>query len=120
MSRDRPLVRSTLRLRALVAAVSVTLVALAAFDFAAVTALRSYLMNQTDTTLHTAARLNASRLAGFSPAKLQEAVTLQPNSGAPGGPSIVELTAPVNQFMVGQYSVIYWPDNGGRGLALAE
>lgn len=120
MSRDRPLVRSTLRLRALIAAVSVTLVALAAFDFAAVTALRSYLMNQTDTTLHTAARLNASRLAGFSPAKLQEAVTTQPGSGAPGGQSIAELTAPVNQFMVGQYSVIYWPDNGGRGLALAE
>jgi two-component system OmpR family sensor kinase len=120
VSRDRPLVRSTLRLRALIAAVWVTLVALAAFDFAAVTALRGYLMNQTDTTLHTAARLNASRLAGFSAAKLQEAVTLQPNSGALGGPSIAELTAPVNQFMVGQYSVIYWPDNGGRGLALAE
>ena len=119
MSRERRLVRSRLRLRALIAAVSVVLVALVAFDFAAITALSSYLMNQTDTTLHTAARLNASRLAGISAAKLQQEVTPGPNSPAPGGQSIVDLTAPVNQFMVGQYSVVYWPDNGARGLALA-
>ena len=47
----RVLVRSRLRLRTLLAVLAVTLVALVAFDFAAVDALSSYLMNQTDTSL---------------------------------------------------------------------
>jgi two-component system OmpR family sensor kinase len=115
----RRLVRSRLRLRVLIAAVSVTLVALVAFDFAAVTALRGYLMNQTDATLHTAARLNASELAKIPASELQRQSAPGVFSAPPSAQSAVDLTAPVNQFMVGQYSVIYWPDDGDRGIALA-
>jgi two-component system OmpR family sensor kinase len=115
----RRLVPSRLRLRVLIAAVSVTLIALVAFDVAAVIALRGYLMNQTDTTLHTAARLNASRLATMSAAKLQQEVTPAPDAVVPPGHSVGDLTAPVNQLMVGQYAVLYWPDDGRRALALA-
>ena len=51
------LARGRLRVRALVAVVLVTLVVLVAFDVAAITALNSYLMNQTDTSLRNAASL---------------------------------------------------------------
>lgn len=52
----RRLVRGKLRLRVLLAALSVALVALVGFDVAAVIALRGYLMNQTDTALITTAQ----------------------------------------------------------------
>jgi hypothetical protein len=45
--------RAQLRTRVLVSVLAVTLVALAAFDFAAVTALRGYLLRQTDSQLQT-------------------------------------------------------------------
>jgi two-component system, OmpR family, sensor kinase len=51
--KPRRLRRAKLRTRVLVAVLAVTLVALAAFDFAAVTALRGYLLNQTDAQLQT-------------------------------------------------------------------
>jgi hypothetical protein len=45
--------RAQLRTRVLVSVLAVTLVALAAFDFAAVTVLRGYLLRQTDSQLQT-------------------------------------------------------------------
>ncbi|HEY4459881.1 MAG TPA: HAMP domain-containing sensor histidine kinase [Pseudonocardiaceae bacterium] len=122
MSRDRRLVRSRLRLRALIAAVSVVLVALVAFDFAAITALHSYLLEQTDTTLHTAAVNNAAKLSSLPPsvAQAHSVAGLGDDTPLPGGAaSLGDLTASVNQFMVGQYAVLYWPDDGQRALALA-
>ena len=118
----RRLVRSRLRLRVLLAVLAVTLVALVAFDFAAVTALRSYLMNQTDATLHAAALNNASRLSAVPAAVLQEQADPGQGSKAPspdGSPGLGDVSGTAKQFMVGQYAVDYWPDDGDRGLALA-
>ena len=49
--------RAELRTRVLAGVLLVTLAALAAFDVAAVTALRSYLIGQTDSELRNVARL---------------------------------------------------------------
>jgi two-component system, OmpR family, sensor kinase len=49
--------RALLRTRVMVGVLLVTLVALAAFDVAGVTALRSYLIGQTDSQLHSVVRL---------------------------------------------------------------
>lgn len=68
----RRLMRGQLRLRVLVAVLLVTLAALLAFDFAAVTALRGYLLEQTDTSLHTIALLDLTQLNAVPPAELQK------------------------------------------------
>jgi two-component system, OmpR family, sensor kinase len=118
----RRLVRSRLRLRVLIATVSVTLVTLVAFDFVAITALRGYLMDQTDTTLHAAAQLDATRLAALPPSVLREYTTAQPGSQPPSFDAELELndlTSQANQFLVGQYAIVYWPYTGSRGVALA-
>jgi two-component system, OmpR family, sensor kinase len=117
----RRLVRSRLRLQALLAVVAVTLVALVSFDFAAVTALRSYLMDRTDATLHAAALHNASWLAAAPPAVLHEYLTESPGSTSlpDGVRSLEDMAASANQLILGQYAVAYWADNGTRGVALA-
>jgi two-component system OmpR family sensor kinase len=116
------LARGRLRLRVLGAVVVLTLVALVAFDFAAVTALRGYLMDQTDATLHAAALNTAARLSAVPPAVLQDHATAGGNPKPPlpyGAQGLDDLMTPVNQFLVGRYAVLYWPDNGHRALALA-
>ncbi|HWC81558.1 MAG TPA: histidine kinase dimerization/phospho-acceptor domain-containing protein, partial [Pseudonocardiaceae bacterium] len=113
----RRLVRSRLRVRALLAVLAVTLVVLVVFDFAAVTALRSYLMNQTDSSLRNAAAEVVPELDGL-PAGAQTPTL------APGGHDLImnkPLSDVVNemgtwvathQFIEGLYSVLFIPKNG--------
>ncbi|HEY3866798.1 MAG TPA: HAMP domain-containing sensor histidine kinase [Actinocrinis sp.] len=60
--RLRRLLRPQLRTRVLAGVVSIALIALAAFDFAAVTALRQYLLDKTDSSLETVLALTRPRL----------------------------------------------------------
>jgi two-component system OmpR family sensor kinase len=131
------LVRGRLRLRVLIAVVSLTLVTLAAFDVTAVTALRSYLMNQTDTALRNAALVIRPELTGLPPggdvSKPQPDPTVvkqPPGAAAPGHPpppgvQRVGLNKPgsevanelgtwvsTHQFIVGLYSVLFIPNTG--------
>ena len=61
----RRLLRVQLRLKVMAGVLAVTLVALVAFDVAAVTTVRRYLLNQTDNNLQVALTLTLPRLAGF-------------------------------------------------------
>src|SRR5690348_11198539 len=54
--------RATLRLRVMAAVVAIALAALAAFDFAAVTVMRGYLLGTTAASLHRALSYTAPRL----------------------------------------------------------
>ena len=56
------LLRAQLRLRAMAGVVAITLVALVAFDVAAVATMRRYLLTQTDSNLHVALTLTVPRL----------------------------------------------------------
>jgi two-component system OmpR family sensor kinase len=86
----------------------VTLVALVAFDFAAVTALRSYLMNQTDTSLRNAARAVQPQLA-----------EIPPGPELPPGKDVMHNADPIgnwidsHEFLVGEYSMLYISDLDG-------
>ncbi|MBB4684924.1 sensor histidine kinase [Amycolatopsis jiangsuensis] len=116
------LVRSRLRLRVLLPVVSVVLVALAAFDLAAVGGLRSYLMNQTDATLHAAADSIQARLSDVLASVLRQrpATGRGPILAAPDVlRALHESTGPVDYVSVGSYSVLYWPGDGEKSLALA-
>jgi two-component system, OmpR family, sensor kinase len=59
------LLRAQLRLKVMAGVLAVTLVALVAFDAAAVTTVRRYLLNQTDNNLQGALTLTLPRLANF-------------------------------------------------------
>ena len=59
------LLRAQLRLKVMAGVLAVTLVALVAFDVAAVTTVRRYLLNQTDNNLQGALTLTLPRLANF-------------------------------------------------------
>jgi two-component system, OmpR family, sensor kinase len=61
----RRLLRVQLRLKVMAGVLAVTLVALVAFDVAAVTTVRRYLLNQTDSNLQVALTLTLPRLANF-------------------------------------------------------
>ena len=61
----RRLLRAPLRLKVMAGVLAVTLVALVAFDVAAVTTVRRYLLSQTDNNLQGALTLTLPRLAGF-------------------------------------------------------
>ena len=63
--RLRRILRPQLRTRVLVGVVSITMIALAAFDFAAVTALRQYLMDKTDNSLQSVLSVTLPRLSGL-------------------------------------------------------
>jgi two-component system, OmpR family, sensor kinase len=131
------LVRGPLRLRVLIAVVSLTLVALAAFDVTTVTALRSYLMNQTDTALSSAASVVRPELTGLPaggevPAQQPDPEVPKqppgaevPNQPPPPGVERVVLNKPgsevanelgtwvsTHQFIAGLYSVLFIPDTG--------
>jgi two-component system OmpR family sensor kinase len=112
MNRERPsgltrvlrpfgrLVRGQLQVRVIIAVVSVTLAALVAFDFGAVTALRGYLLARTDTALRTAALSTRPELTGPRPD--------------------IQAWTSTHKFLVGQYSIYYVPHNGTRGGALED
>ena len=129
--RLRRLGRGRLRLRVLVPVVAVTLIALVAFDFAAVTALHSYLMSQTDTSLLNAGSIVQPELNNL-PAGAQTPPApppgsppmVAPGSQAPGSQTVVldqpgttvenELGTWVSthQFITGLYSVLFIPKTG--------
>jgi hypothetical protein len=76
------LLRAQLRLKVMAGVLTVTLVALVAFDVAAVTTVRRYLLNQTDNNLQGALTLTLPRLANFLAAG--QAVN---RPGGPGDPT---------------------------------
>jgi two-component system OmpR family sensor kinase len=96
------LVRGHLRLRVLVAVVSVTLAALVAFDVVAVTALRGHLLARTDAALRTAAQAVAPQLT-----------EIPPGPELPPGADVMHHTDQIgnwiatHQFLVGVYSMLY-------------
>jgi two-component system, OmpR family, sensor kinase len=92
------LVRGQLRLRVLIAVVSVTLAALAAFDFAAVSALHDYLLARTDTSLRTAALAARPELTERLP--------------VPDVENKIQAWVLTHQFLVGQYSLLFVPNIG--------
>lgn len=113
------LVRGRLRLRVLIAVVSVALVALVAFDFAVITALRSYLLAQTDTTLSSTAQVYRSALSTLPPAVLREFYTRKlpkPDLAFGQGPnSVHDALQPADQYQYlvgGRETVLYGPDPG--------
>src|SRR5947209_480976 len=65
---SRGISRPKLRTQVLVGVVTITLVVLAAFDFAAVTALRRYLVGQTDSRLQTVLSVTRPQLNLLIPA----------------------------------------------------
>ncbi len=65
----RRLLRVQLRLKVMAGVLAVTLVALVAFDVAAVTTVRRNLLNQTDNNLQVALTLTLPRLAALLPGR---------------------------------------------------
>ncbi|HWC78319.1 MAG TPA: ATP-binding protein, partial [Pseudonocardiaceae bacterium] len=115
MSRDRAasrvrraLGRGPLRLRVLLAVVAVTLAALVGFDYAAVTALHSYLLNQTDTSLRHAAQAVEPELSQIPPGP-----ELPPGDDVMHYPDAIGTWIEAHQFLVGLYSMVYISDDGG-------
>jgi two-component system, OmpR family, sensor kinase len=123
--------RAQLRTRVLAGVLAVTLVALAGFDFAAVTALRGYLLSQTDSRLQTvlslyrpqvvAVRLPANRQAHRPPKS--NGFQAAPGPGLaklPQGqvPKVVEFLGPrlLAAGVLGQY---YVAAVSGRGESVA-
>ncbi len=92
----------TLRLRVMAGAVAITLIALAAFDFAAVSTMRGYLVRSTSADLQQALITTAPQLDALIPAATYKS--------AKGRPAFV-------RAVVGEYSVIYRQPNG-RGVVL--
>ncbi|MBO0776607.1 MAG: hypothetical protein J2P34_09845, partial [Actinobacteria bacterium] len=110
--------RAKLRTRVLAGVLAVTLIALAAFDIAGLTALRGYLLHQTDTQLQAALRLY--RVSRFPPARWKvRAGGRPPVSGPPPGPA----SRPVQQRVIAGPVVLapgilgrfYIAKVGGRG-----
>ena len=96
-----------LRTRVLAGVVAVTLVALTAFDFAAVTALRSYLIAQVDTRLQTVADLyqppNPPPKSARTPLRKPSAGTRQlatRRDASPGKPEAHLLPAPLDEYFI--------------------
>jgi two-component system OmpR family sensor kinase len=97
-----------LRLRVMAAVVTVTLVALAAFDIGAVTIMRRYLLAQTDSNLHGALLLTAPRL----PAILAGGAR-RPGAAAARGVVFPGPGARVPS-LPGAFDIIYVPVRGSR------
>ena len=91
--------RITLRLRVMAGAVVITLIALAAFDIAAVSTMRSYLLGTTRANLQQALTVTAPRLDVLLPAF---SVSRMPNG------------AMAASYVIGEYSVVYRPAHGQR------
>jgi two-component system, OmpR family, sensor kinase len=117
--RPRGLRRIQLRTRVLAGVVSITVIALVAFDVAAITALHRYLVSQTDAQLHSVVRLS-------EPLQLEEVFSGQP---VPGRTKISKIPpaqrvaarhiAVVGPHLVlplalGQYFVVLAPSHGTK------
>ena len=100
--------RITLRLRVMAGAVAITLIALAAFDFAAVNTMRGYLLRSTSADLQQALKTTAPQLSAALPAAAFESAALE-YAFAPG----VGRPLPLHS-VAGEYSVVYRPLHGQR------
>src|SRR5580704_7668086 len=108
----RRLLRVQLRLKVMAGVLAVTLVALVAFDVAAVTTVRRYLLNQTDSNLQGALTLTLPRLANFLAAG--QAVN---RPGGPRGPNAVpaQFVLPATEkipALPGAYDMVFLPLRG--------
>jgi two-component system, OmpR family, sensor kinase len=116
MSLSRPF-RAPLRLRVMAGVVAVTLIALAAFDVAAVTTMRRHLLGQTDTALKTVLNVTRPQLGALVP-------SYGPGRGAAKQVSLreaqfefwhpVQNRVPPQQMRaaLGQYSLSFLPARG--------
>lgn len=104
--------RVQLRTRVLVGVLAVIVMALGAFDFAAVAALRGYLLRQTDARLQTVLSLYRP-VDAVVPAA--EPVTVWPQAGSPGQRQMV-VTGPRVQVpaSLGEYYVVFVAPGGPR------
>jgi two-component system, OmpR family, sensor kinase len=110
----RRLLRVQLRLKVMAGVLAVTLVALVAFDVAAVTTVRRYLLNQTDNNLQVALTLTLPRLAAVLAAG--EAVN---RPGGPRGPNAVpsqRVPLPNEEIpaLPGAYDMVFLPLRGAQ------
>jgi len=108
----RRLLRAQLRLKVMAGVLAVTLVALVAFDVAAVTTVRRYLLNQTDSNLQGALSLTLPRLAGF----LAAGQAVNHVVAGQRGPSAVpaQRVAPSGKIpaLPGAYDMVFLPLRG--------
>jgi two-component system OmpR family sensor kinase len=112
----RRLLRAQLRLKVMTGVVVVTLIALVAFDIAAVATMRRYLLTQTDNNLHgalilTAPRLRAILAGGSPPGRPGE---------RPAGPHAVPAqfrpSPPRSKYpaLPGAFGLVFLPFRGGQ------
>jgi two-component system OmpR family sensor kinase len=104
----RRLMRAQLRLKVMAGVVVVTLVALVAFDVAAVATMRRYLLAQTDNNLQVALTLTTPRLNG---------ILSMP--GRQAGPHVVPVPAekqpgPRILALPGAFDIAFFPARGGQ------
>ncbi len=107
------LLRAQLRLKVLAGVVVVTLVALVAFDLAAVSTVRRDLLSQTDSNLQGALTLTLPRLAAIVGARWQIDSVLGPHATPaqfPPGPAKGSSTP----ALAGAYDMAFLPVNGGQ------
>jgi two-component system, OmpR family, sensor kinase len=110
----RRLLRAPLRLKVMAGVLAVTLVALVAFDVAAVTTVRRYLLNQTDNNLQGALTLTLPRLAGFLAAG-----EIANRPLGPRGPNAVpaQFVRPATEripALPGAYDMVFLPLRGAQ------
>jgi two-component system OmpR family sensor kinase len=110
----RALLRAPLRLKVMAGVLAVTLVALVAFDVAAVTTVRRYLLNQTDSNLQGALTLTLPRLAGFLAAGQAASHRLGPR-----GPNAVPAQSALRSeekvpALLGAYDMVFVPVRGAQ------
>jgi two-component system OmpR family sensor kinase len=109
------LLRAQLRLRVMAGVVVIALVALVAFDVAAVATMRRYLLTQTDGNLHVALTLTVPRLPALL--GVQASVGQQPHV-ALGGPQGERVSGPPRYWVVpGAFDITFLPERG-RQVAL--
>jgi len=109
----RRLLRAQLRLKVMAGVVAVTLVALVAFDVAAVTTMRRYLLRQTDTNLQVALNMTAPRLASV----LGPPTTVLPRHGVVRGqrpPRRPPPPPPKFLAAAGAYDMAFLPFRGAQ------
>jgi len=95
--------RITLRLRVMAGAVVITLIALAAFDFAAVNTMRGYLLRSASADLQQALKTTAPQLNAVLPAATFRSAA-----------DLAASRALSLRYVVGEYSVVYRPLHGQR------
>ncbi|MFZ0188772.1 MAG: HAMP domain-containing sensor histidine kinase [Streptosporangiaceae bacterium] len=108
------LLRVQLRLKVMAGVLAVTLVALVAFDVAAVTTVRRYLLNQTDNNLQVALTLTLPRLANFLAAGEAANHPLRPR-----GPNAVPAQSALPSkekipALPGAYDMVFLPVRGAQ------